>query len=119
MCGRRRHIWVSTSSDLKFDAERDLYDVLGKDIEVGQPKGQPEAERGEEGLKRRRRERGEEEGREEVVLRRGWGRRARKRSGRGSQLRRLQFLGLSFPSSASLVRSADLSPPRPCLRSTP
>lgn len=33
-CGRKRHVWVSVGSDLKFDARRDLDDVGGEDLEV-------------------------------------------------------------------------------------
>ena len=43
MKGRRRHIWVSTSSDLRIDAARDLADVVGDDripvIELSQQYG--------------------------------------------------------------------------------
>lgn len=28
--GRRRHLWLSVGSDLKFDARRDLDDVMGE-----------------------------------------------------------------------------------------
>eukprot|EP00873_Tetraselmis_striata_P003882 jgi/Tetstr1/424146/TSEL_014753.t1 len=49
-CGRRRHLWVSTSNDLKIDARRDLDDVDGQEVEVHplnkQPYGRLDASNG-------------------------------------------------------------------------
>jgi hypothetical protein len=39
-CGRKKHVWVTTSNDLKVDARRDLDDVDGDEVQVRRLGGQ-------------------------------------------------------------------------------